>query len=98
MNVDQELSREIQAAIDRLAPESMGHVNYEGIKYHSLPLFGTIGEVWLLRPDGSLWRADSDFGLPFEPLPGELHTIAIVAGSKRYPWLAKMLPVRRHDS
>jgi hypothetical protein len=94
MDVDQELSRRIQAAIDRLTPEAIGHVNFDGIKYKALPLLGTVGEIWLLRPDGSLWRADSDFGLPLEPLPEELHTTAIVAGTRTYPWLAKLLPPR----
>jgi hypothetical protein len=56
MNLSTSIAEHIEEAIARLAPEPQGHINYEGVLHHALPLFGTIGEVWLLRPDGSLWR------------------------------------------
>src|SRR5690349_14930924 len=91
-------SRRIERAIASLAPEPVGHVSYEGLKYNALPLFGSIGEVWLLRADGSLWRADSDADLPLEPLPEALHTAALVAGAERYDWLRELLPTRPGDA
>jgi hypothetical protein len=94
MQIYPQLSARIQDEILRLRPEPVGHINYEGIQYNALPLFGTIGEVWLLRSDGSLWRADSDSGMNLEPLPEGLHTIALVVGSARYPWLRELLPAR----
>ena len=94
MKVPSPVSDRIEAAIAELAPQSLGHINYEGIRYQALPLFGTIGEVWLLRPDGSLWKADSDLGIALQPLPESLHTLALVAGAERYPWLAELLPPR----
>jgi hypothetical protein len=94
MNVSQTMSRLIEEAISKLTPEPIGHVNFDGIKYEALPVFGTIGEVWLLRPDGSFWRSDCDSGLPLEPLPQDLHTMALVAGTKRYEWLKELLPPR----
>lgn len=94
MNISPAVSRQIEDAINRLAPEPLGHINFEGLRYNALPLFGTIGEVWLLRADGSLWRADSDMGLALEPLPEDLHTIALVAGTERYAWLRDLLPSR----
>lgn len=94
MSIPPNISHRIERAIGMLEPEPLGHVNYEGRRHRALPLFGTVGEVWLLRPDGTLWRADSDAGLPLEPLPAELHTMALVAGSLRYPWLGALLPVR----
>lgn len=97
MNISAALSKRIEDAIGELNPESLGHVNYEGIRYRALPLLGTIGEVWLLRPDGTFWRADSDCGLALEPLPESLHVSALVAGSRRYPWLAELLPSRPVD-
>lgn len=75
-----------------LAPE--GHIDHEAASNGGIALFGTIGEVWLLRPDGSLWRVDSDYGLALEPLPVELTKVAIVAGMQRYPWLGELLPPR----
>lgn len=84
----------IQHATAAAAMAPKGHIDQEAASNNGLALFGTIGEVWLLHPDGSLWRVDSDFGLPLEPLPEELHTIAIVAGVQRYPWLAELLPPR----
>jgi hypothetical protein len=88
------LSERISDEIAKLPRESVGHINYDGHHYGALPLFGTIGATWLLRPDGSLWRADSDLGLPLEPLPASMRTMALRAGVERYPWLAELLPTR----
>ena len=92
MKVPSTISHRIEEAIAELAPEGVGHINYEGIRYQALPLFGTLGEVWLLRADGSLWKADSDLGITLQPLPESLHTIALVAGADRYSWLRELLP------
>jgi len=94
MRISAELSVRIAGEIAKLTPEAIGHINYEGIRFGALPLFGTIGEVWLLRPDGSLWKADSDLGLELTPLPQSLQVIALVAGTVRYPWLMDLLPSR----
>jgi hypothetical protein len=94
MKMSASMSRRIEQEIATLAPKPIGHINFEGLRYGALPLFGTIGEVWLLRADGSFWRADSDGGLELEPLQESLHAIAVVAGAKRYPWLADLLPRR----
>ncbi len=94
MKMPATLSARIEQAISQLTPEPVGHINYEGTRYGALPLFGTLGAVWLLRPDGSLWRADSDAGLALEPLPEELRMIALVEGTERYPWLGELLPRR----
>jgi hypothetical protein len=88
------VSQQIDEAIAGLSVEPIGHINFDGQRYAALPLFGTLGEVWLLRPDGSLWRADSETGSRFEPLPVHLHTTALVAGLQRYPWLKQLLPQR----
>ena len=94
MTIRPDLSQRIEHEIEMLTPEPIGHINYEGILHRGLPVFGTIGEVWLLRADGSLWRVDSDFGVPLAPLPERLRTMALVAGTERYPWLQEMLPSR----
>ena len=94
MRIPADISRRIEEKIASLTSEPVGHIDFEGLKYHALPLFGTIGEVWLLRADGSLWRADSDAGMTLEPLPHGLHTIALIAGAERYEWLADLLPSR----
>lgn len=98
MQISNNMSRRIEHAISGLTPEPIGHVNFDGILYHALPVFGTLGEVWLLRADGSLWMADSETNVPLEPLPAELHTIAIAAGVERYPWLEPLLPPRPPDA
>ena len=94
MHLPGHVSRRVQEAITQLEPQPIGHINYEGQRHAALPLFGTLGQTWLLRPDGSLWRSDSEWGLSLEPLPEDLHTSAIVAGVRRYPWLADALPQR----
>src|SRR4051812_6039960 len=88
------LAKRIEDEIAALVPEPVGHISYEAIRYQALPLFGTLGAVWLLRSDGSLWTVDSDSGAPFEPLAEGWHTIALVAGTGRYPWLGELLPTR----
>jgi hypothetical protein len=98
MTISPGLSQRIEREISMLKPEPIGHINYEGVLYRGLPVLGTIGEVWLLRADGSLWRVDSDLGLPLEPLPERLRTMALVAGTERYPWLHEMLPSRPPDA
>jgi hypothetical protein len=92
------MSERIENEIAKLVPEGIGHVNYEGVRYRALPLMGTIGVVWLLRSDGTFWKVDSDLGVPFEPLPENLHITALVYGTERYPWLASLLPSRPVDS
>jgi hypothetical protein len=98
MKLSSGLARRVEDAIATLKPEPVGHINYEGIAHHALPLFGTLGEVWLLRSDGSLWRSDADIGLALEPLPEALHITAIVAGAERHPWLRDVLPARPENA
>jgi hypothetical protein len=88
------LSQRIEAEIQRLEEHPPGHINHEGRRQNALPLFGTVGEVWLLRPDGTLWRADSDFGRKLEPLPNEAQLTALAVGAQRYPFLRELLPSR----
>jgi hypothetical protein len=54
--------------------------------------------VWLLRPDGTFWDVDDDFGRPLAPLPVEWHHAAIACGAERYPWLAELVPRRPTDA
>lgn len=98
MQFPSSISNRIEQEIEALAPEALGHINYEGIRHRALPLFGTIGVVWLLRSDGTFWRSDADAGLELEPLPPELHAAALIAGARRYPWLSPLLPARPEDA
>ncbi|HEY2404670.1 MAG TPA: hypothetical protein VGI10_01640 [Polyangiaceae bacterium] len=70
------------------------HVDNEAARYGGISLMGTIGATWLMRPDGSLWDVDDDFGKPLQPLPQQFHVTALVAGSERHEWLAELLPQR----
>jgi hypothetical protein len=70
------------------------HVDSESARYGGISLMGTIGATWLMRPDGSLWEVDDDFGKPLQPLPERFHVVALVAGADRHGWLAEMLPPR----
>ena len=94
MRVPPKISERIQQEIAALADEPIGHINYEGIRFNALPVWGTIGEVWLLRSDGSFWTVDSDAGVPLAPLRDDMHTTALVAAVGRYPWLQELLPSR----
>lgn len=75
-----------------------GHVDNEAARYGGLSLMGTIGAVWLLRPDGTLWEVDDDSGRPLVPLAEQFHITALVAGTQRHPWLRELLPSRPSDA
>ena len=69
-------------------------IHGEAKSHGAIALLGTIGLIWGLRPDGSLWEFDSDSERPLARLPDEYSIMALVAGTERYPWLAELLPVR----
>lgn len=79
-------------------PAAGGHIDNEAARYGGVALMGTIGAVWLLRPDGTLWEVDDDFGRPLVPLAPEWHHAAMVYGATRYPWLAELIPPRPADA
>jgi hypothetical protein len=74
------------------------HIDHEAARYGGIALMGTIGAIWLLRPDGTFWDVDDDFGKPLTPLPEDNHLIALVWGKERYPWLSELLPPRPADA
>ena len=87
----------IKERIERcVAGEDGHHISMDDLarEHGAIALFGTIGYIWGLRPDGTLWQIDQDFGLPFEQLAEEWEINAIVYGIDRYPWLNALLPVR----
>jgi len=59
---------------------------------------GTIGSIWMLRPDGTLWDADAEFEKPLQPLEKQFHMMALAVGIERYPWLMELLPLRPADA
>jgi hypothetical protein len=78
-------------------PAEGGHIDNEAARYGGVALMGTIGAVWLLRPDGTLWDVDDDFGRPIFPLSPEWHHAALACGAERHPWLAELVPRRPAD-
>ena len=80
-----------------MLPPSDYHIDAEGRRHGAIALMGSIGSTWLLRPDGTFWDVDFDFGKPLTPLESKFHVTAPVAGAKRYPWLAELLPPRPSD-
>jgi hypothetical protein len=74
------------------------HIDSEAARYGGVALMGTIGAVWLLRPDGTLWDVDDDSGRLLAPLASEWHHAALVCGAERYPWLAELIPRRPQDA
>lgn len=69
-------------------------IDEEARVHGAIALMGTVGMTWGLRPDGSFWMFDREFDVPLEPLPSDCHTQALVWGSRRFPWLSELLPVR----
>jgi hypothetical protein len=75
-------------------PKASFHVDQQSARYGGISLMGTIGSIWLLRPDGTLWEVDDDSGKPLRPLAEQFQTTALVAGPERHSWLAELLPRR----
>jgi hypothetical protein len=89
------LPEHISARIREIIAQGGGTpIDEEARSHGAIALMGTIGAIWMLRPDGTLWDADADFGKPLTPLSEEFHTIAVVEGTDRFPWLAELLPAR----
>jgi hypothetical protein len=95
------LPAHIKALILRTIAGGEGTVIDEEARGHgAVALMGTIGTIWMLRPDGTFWDADADWGKPLTPLPDELHITALVAGTERFSWLGELLPekpMEAHD-
>src|SRR6185369_5990579 len=87
------IAERIRAVVASTSKEG-GHVDSEAARYGGVALMGTIGATWLLRPDGTIWDVDDDFGRPIAPLAPEWHHAAIRCGTQRYPWLADLIPSR----
>jgi hypothetical protein len=79
-------------------PTSGGHVDSEAAKYGGIAVMGTLGATWLLRPDGTLWDVDDEWGRPIAPLSPEWHHAALLSGAERHPWLAELIPPRPADA
>jgi hypothetical protein len=91
LSLPDHIARRIREVIAAQGPYA---IDDEARTHGAIALMGTIGAIWMLRPDGSLWDADADWGKPLTPLAEELHTMAIAAGVERHPWLAEILPER----
>jgi hypothetical protein len=74
------------------------YIDEEARGHGAIALMGTLGSIWMLRPDGTLWDADADWGKSLTPLGEEWRTRAIVEGVDRFPWLAELLPKRSPES
>ena len=90
MPLPEPIAQRIQAILARTSTLG-GHIDNEAARYGGIALMGTIGAVWLLRPDGTIWEVDDDFGRPLAPLAPEWHHAAIACGVERYPWLADLV-------
>lgn len=66
--------------------------------HDAIALVGDIGGVMMLRDDGTFWESDADSGKPLTPLPEEHQILVLVYGTKRFPWLAELLPKRPLNS
>jgi hypothetical protein len=98
VKLPERIAAKIAETIANLPPQEPYHIDWEAREHGALALMGTIGSVWLLRPDGELFDVDSDFGKPLTPLPAHLHITAIAVGCERYPWLRELLPPRPADA
>jgi hypothetical protein len=96
MQLPAHIAERIRQTVAAVTPDL--YIDEEARGHGAIALMGTLGAVWMLRPDGTFWTADADFGMPFEPLPTEWHIPALAYGLKRFAWLAELLPQRPADA
>jgi hypothetical protein len=95
--VPEEVAARIRSLVAS-TPTGGGHIDNEAARYGGVAVMGTIGAVWLLRPNGTLWEVDDDSGRPIFPLSPEWHHAALACGAERHPWLAELVPPRAADA
>lgn len=95
MTLPDHIAEKIRAVI---AQGGGTYIDEEARGHGAIALMGTIGSIWMLRPDGTLWDADADWGKPLTPLAEQWWTQALVYGVDRFPWLAELLPKRSPES
>lgn len=74
------IAQRIRAIVARTSTLG-GHIDNEAARYGGIAVMSTIGAVWLLRPDGTVWEVDDDCGRPLTPLPAEWYHAAIACGA-----------------
>lgn len=93
----QHLSERIAATISGKGRLTFA-IDDEAALHGCIALYGSIGLIVGLRPDGSLWQFDADVDLPLSPLPRDQQLAAVVLGVRRYAWLAELLPERATEA
>jgi hypothetical protein len=73
-------------------------IDEEARQHGAIALMGTLGSIWMLRPDGTLWDAYADTDKPLQSLEDRFHLMALAMGTERYPWLCELLPQRPADA
>jgi hypothetical protein len=91
LSLPERIAERIRSTVASTSPFG-GHIDNEAAKYGGIALMGSIGAVWLLRSDGTLWEVDDDFGRPLTPLAAEWYQAALLYGAKRHPWLVELIP------
>lgn len=95
MNLPESIRQEIEAVVSN-KQKSDRIIDEEARGYGAIALMGTIGIIWALKPDGSLWRIFDENNV-IEPLEEKNIKMAIAAGMWRFPWLKTLLPERTSD-
>jgi hypothetical protein len=91
MKLSQSVSEKVAAAV--AGQGALGFVIDDEARSHgAIALYGSIGVIWGLRPDGTFWKFDEDLGLLLTPLEEEWEHTALVLGAERYPWLSEAIP------
>ena len=91
--ISQELRDRVQQVLDD-GPSPRYPMDDEAAAHGAIAIWGTLGMIVGLRPDGTLWQFDAEWGAPLAPVPPE-HQVSVLAnGTKRFPWLAEALPPR----
>jgi hypothetical protein len=87
------IAARVRQALDEIDTAGAA-IDQEARRHGAIALMGTIGSIWMLRPDGTFWDADEDWGKPLQPLEERFHLMALAIGVERFPWLEELLPRR----
>ncbi len=70
----------------------------EAASHGAIALWGTIGLIVGLRPDGTLLQFSEEFDVPLSPVPEDHEISSLVLGSRRHTWLESVLPIRSNGT
>jgi hypothetical protein len=98
MTVPEHIASALRKAHEELPDGSASIPDAIAKRLGGIPLYGDIGATLLMLLDGSIVEVEHDHETINNAPSSRWTNLALVAGARRYPWLAELIPQRREDA